>query len=126
MIPTVQQTVAARFPQLRGKRVLVAASGGADSTALALALRDIGCDVVLAHVHHGIRGKAADVEPLKARWEEALAEVNREVNDGIPCIVAVGTAFAEKPYDFADLMKIADARMYEDKRRKKKPGEEIR
>ena len=71
-------------------------------------------------------GKAADVEPLKARWEEALAEVNRGVNDGIPCIVAVGTAFAEKPYDFAELMKIADARMYEDKRRKKKPGEEIR
>ena len=71
-------------------------------------------------------GQAADVEPLKARWEEALAEVNREVNDGIPCIVAVGTAFAEKPYDFAELMKIADARMYEDKRRKKKPGEEIR
>jgi len=71
-------------------------------------------------------GKAADVEPLKARWEEALAEVNREVADGIPCIVAVGTAFAEKPYDFAELMKLADARMYEDKRRKKKPGEEIR
>ena len=71
-------------------------------------------------------GKAADVEPLKARWEEALAAVNREVADGIPCIVAVGTAFADKPYDFAELMKIADARMYEDKRRKKKPGEEIR
>ncbi len=71
-------------------------------------------------------GKEADVEPLKARWEEALAEVNRETGDGIPCIIAVGTAFAEKPYDFAELMKIADARMYEDKRRKKKPGEEIR
>ena len=71
-------------------------------------------------------GRAADVPALQARWEEALAEVNREVDDGIPCIVAVGTAFAEKPYDFAELMKLADARMYEDKRRKKKPGEEIR
>lgn len=71
-------------------------------------------------------GNEADVAALKARWERSLAEVNQAADDGIPCIVAVGTAFAEKPYDFAELMKLADARMYEDKRRKKKPGEEIR
>ena len=71
-------------------------------------------------------GRADDVAALKTRWEQALADVNRETNDGIPCIIAVGTAFAEKPYDFAELMKLADARMYEDKRLKKKPGEEIR
>ncbi|MGD9781825.1 MAG: GGDEF domain-containing protein [Kiritimatiellia bacterium] len=71
-------------------------------------------------------GNAEDVAALKARWEESLAEVNRAGGDGIPCIVAVGTAFAAKPYDFAELMKLADARMYEDKRLKKKPGEEIR
>ena len=71
MISTVQKTVATRFPQLRGKRVLVAASGGADSTALALALRDLGCEIALAHVHHGIRGKAADAD---ARFVAALAK----------------------------------------------------
>ena len=71
MISTVQKTVAARFPQIRGKRVLVAASGGADSTALALALKDLGCDVALAHVHHGIRGRAADAD---ARFVAALAK----------------------------------------------------
>ena len=71
MIPTVQKTVATRFPQLRGKRVLVAASGGADSTALALALQDLGCGIALAHVHHGIRGKAADAD---ARFVAALAK----------------------------------------------------
>ena len=71
MIPTVQQTVATRFPPLRGKRVLVAASGGADSTALALALKDLGCDIALAHVHHGLRGKAADAD---ARFVAALAK----------------------------------------------------
>ena len=71
MIPTVQQTVATRFPQLRGKRVLVAASGGADSTALALALKGLGCKIALAHVHHGIRGKAADAD---ARFVAALAK----------------------------------------------------
>ena len=70
MIPTVQKTVATRFPQIRGKRVLVAASGGADSTALALALRELGCPLALAHVHHGIRGKAADAD---ARFVAALA-----------------------------------------------------
>lgn len=71
-------------------------------------------------------GTEADVAALKARWEQSLADVNQAADDGIPCIVAVGAAFAEKPYDFAGLMKVADARMYEDKRRKKKPGEEIR
>lgn len=70
MIPTVQKTVATRFPQIRGKRVLVAASGGADSTALALALRELGCEIALAHVHHGIRGKAADAD---AKFVAALA-----------------------------------------------------
>ena len=70
MIPTVRKTVAARFPELPGKRVLVAASGGADSTALALALKELGCELVLAHVHHGIRGKTADAD---ARFVAALA-----------------------------------------------------
>ena len=71
MISTVQKTVAARFPQLRGKRVLVAASGGADSTALALALQELGARIVLAHVHHGIRGRAAAAD---ARFVAALAK----------------------------------------------------
>ncbi len=71
MIATVQKTVAARFPLLRGKRVLVAASGGADSTALALALKDLGGEIVLAHVHHGIRGKSAAAD---ARFVRALAK----------------------------------------------------
>ncbi len=70
MIATVQRTAAAHFPRLRGTRVLVAASGGADSTALALALRELGCSIVLAHVHHGIRGAAADAD---ARFVRRLA-----------------------------------------------------
>ncbi|NCA81410.1 MAG: tRNA lysidine(34) synthetase TilS [Opitutae bacterium] len=71
VISTVRKTVATRFPHLRGKRVLVAASGGADSTALALALKDLGCDIALAHVHHGIRGKTAAAD---ARFVAALAK----------------------------------------------------
>ena len=71
MISTVEKTVATRFPPLRGKRVLVAASGGADSTALALALRELGCAIALAHVHHGIRGKSAAAD---ARFVATLAK----------------------------------------------------
>ncbi|MEM7264096.1 MAG: tRNA lysidine(34) synthetase TilS, partial [Planctomycetota bacterium] len=44
-------------------RWLVACSGGADSTALCLALHRLlpaGAELVVAHVHHGIRGEEAD------------------------------------------------------------------
>jgi tRNA(Ile)-lysidine synthetase-like protein len=51
---------------LTGQRVLVAASGGLDSTVLAHALatapRRLGIEVVLGHVHHGLRGAEADAD----------------------------------------------------------------
>jgi len=71
VIQTVQQTAATRFPRLSGKRVLVAASGGADSTALALVLKALGCEIALAHVNHGIRGKEAAAD---ARFVRVLAK----------------------------------------------------
>ena len=57
----------------RGSRVLVGFSGGADSTALlhllcALAPR-LGLTLVIAHLHHGIRGRAADED---ARWARKI------------------------------------------------------
>ena len=66
-----------------------------------------------------------EIPEIKKEWENALEKINANTRE-IPCIVAVGIAYGEKEYDFSELMKIADARMYEDKRRKKKPGEEIR
>jgi tRNA(Ile)-lysidine synthase len=55
----------------RGRRVLIAASGGVDSTvlvhgvhALAAALR---VEPVLAHVHHGLRGADADADEAFVR-----------------------------------------------------------
>ena len=66
-----------------------------------------------------------EVDSLKARWEAELARLNT-AEDGINCVVAVGVVYGEKGYNFSELMKKADALMYEDKKAKKKPGEEIR
>lgn len=66
-----------------------------------------------------------EVADLKDRWEKELARLNT-LEDGIECVIAAGVVYGEKGYDFAALMKEADERMYEDKRSKKKPGEEIR
>ena len=70
MLATVRNTMATRLPPLRGQRVLVAISGGADSVALTLALHHLGVKLVLAHVNHGIRGRAAAAD---ARFVAALA-----------------------------------------------------
>jgi tRNA(Ile)-lysidine synthase len=51
---------------LRGQCVLVAASGGLDSTVLAHALAGaaarLRCTVAIGHVHHGLRGAEADAD----------------------------------------------------------------
>ena len=44
---------------LRGKRVLCAVSGGADSMCLLSLLFSRGIDVYAAHFEHGIRGEEA-------------------------------------------------------------------
>ncbi|HWS89383.1 MAG TPA: tRNA lysidine(34) synthetase TilS [Pyrinomonadaceae bacterium] len=69
----------------RGERVLVAVSGGADSTALLLALEELkragllGVDLTAAHLDHGLRGEAGAGD---ARWVEALAR-----GLGFECVV---------------------------------------
>jgi len=68
-----------------GTRVLAAASGGADSVALALALARLAPGhgfalAALAHFHHGLRGPEADEDE---RFVEALAG-----RLGVPCFTA--------------------------------------
>lgn len=59
----VAKTIERLSPLDQSERVLVAWSGGADSTALAVVLSILGYDVILAHVDHGMRvGSAEDAE----------------------------------------------------------------
>ncbi|MFN2481517.1 MAG: tRNA lysidine(34) synthetase TilS [Pyrinomonadaceae bacterium] len=61
---------------LDGARVVVAASGGADSTALLLALEELrgrgllSIELKAAHLDHGLRGEAGERDE---RWVEGLA-----------------------------------------------------
>jgi tRNA(Ile)-lysidine synthase len=61
---------------VRGERVLVAVSGGADSTALLLALEELkrigllDVELTAAHLDHGLRGASAEED---ARFAESLA-----------------------------------------------------
>lgn len=54
------------FPDLLGQRLVIACSGGPDSTALALLLsrtrEQLNTSLVVAHVHHGVRGVEADAD----------------------------------------------------------------
>src|SRR5262245_18501560 len=55
----------------RNDRVLVGVSGGADSVCLALVLRELGHEIALAHVNHGLRGQESDDD---ATFTAALAQ----------------------------------------------------
>ena len=71
---------------LRGERVLVAVSGGADSAALLLALEELtragllGVELTAAHLDHGLRGERGRED---ARWVAWLAG-----SLGFRCVVA--------------------------------------
>jgi tRNA(Ile)-lysidine synthase len=52
-------------------RVLAGVSGGADSVCMALVLQELGYELAMAHLNHGLRGTAADEDEA---FTEALAQ----------------------------------------------------
>lgn len=54
---------------LKGKKIIVAVSGGSDSMVLAAILKDIAGTIVIAHCNFGLRGKESNGdEKLVANW----------------------------------------------------------
>ena len=84
LLCAVAQTVRVRKLFEAGQCLLVAVSGGADSVALLLALQTLrrtrGLRLTVAHLHHGIRGRAADAD---ADFVQRLCRRLR-----LPCVVA--------------------------------------
>lgn len=70
---------------VRGKKLLVALSGGADSVALLALLRAAGeCGLAAAHFEHGIRGEASRADAdfcrdLCAKWKVEYFEARADV-----------------------------------------------
>ena len=64
-----------------------------------------------------------EAERIRRDWEAGLDKLNR-AGDGIRCVIACGFAFGEKEDDPDKVFALADERMYEDKRVKKRKAEQ--
>ncbi len=56
---------------------------------------------------------------VKKDWEDALAELNDVPND-LECVIACGLAYGEGDFELKNILRIADERMYENKKAIKK------
>ena len=96
-----------------GLRLCVAISGGADSTALLLALREqavaLGVGLSAAHLHHGMRGAAADADRDFVRSVcTRLAVPLHEAEADVPALAAALHQTAEEAARNARLEFFAD------------------
>lgn len=73
---------------LRAEGAVLGLSGGRDSVALLLLLRQLGIRVHALHVHHGLRGAAADADEQFCRELCAAKEIPfRSVRVDVPALV---------------------------------------
>jgi tRNA(Ile)-lysidine synthase len=105
LVDTVRATVARERLFAPGERVLVAVSGGADSVALlhvlVLLRGELGLDLRVAHVHHGLRAEA-----------DRDAEFVRGVTERLGCPfaiqrVAVARGAGRSPEEAARIARLA-------------------
>jgi tRNA(Ile)-lysidine synthase len=72
----VRETIQKHHMLASTDRILAGVSGGADSTCLALVLKELGYEVAVAHINHSLRGPAADED------QDFTAELSRRL--GLP------------------------------------------
>jgi len=114
LIGVVRRSIADHAMLRPGERVLVALSGGADSTGLALVLselrRRLGIDVVAGHVHHGLRGSEADLDQERAAATAAALGIPFEAVAIAPGALRGANLEARaRTARYAALRRIADA-----------------
>src|SRR5581483_601271 len=78
----IREAIARFFAAHRIELPLVAVSGGVDSTALLVALAELGVDCIAAHVNHHLRGEESDEDERFVRELCAQRSVRLEVLDG--------------------------------------------
>ena len=64
MLLKLQQHISDNFPFLKGKKLLIAISGGVDSVVLTQLLIDLNFDISFAHCNFKLRGKESDLDAL--------------------------------------------------------------
>lgn len=72
-----EKHIATVFPNVKGKKILIACSGGVDSMALSKLLLLLGFDIALAHCNFKIRGEESD--------EDEVFVTKTAKDWGIPC-----------------------------------------
>jgi tRNA(Ile)-lysidine synthase len=86
---------------LRGRRVLVAVSGGIDSVVLAHALHETSAvarlEVCLGHVNHGLRGAASDADQAAVEALAATLGAPCQVRHVDPATLRAGRGSRERP-----------------------------
>ncbi len=81
----------------RGGRLLVACSGGVDSTVLLHLARGLGLDVVAGHVNHGLRGAEADADEAFVAETAARLGCGFAVRRVDPGALRAGRSSLERP-----------------------------
>ncbi len=60
MLTNFKNHISNTFPALKGKRILIACSGGLDSVVLSRLFKELNYDISLAHCNFSLRGKESD------------------------------------------------------------------
>ena len=108
---TLARTIRDRALFERGDLILVAVSGGPDSTALLHALKTSGYRLVAAHLNHGFRGDeaSADAEYVRALCEDLRVSVSVAYRNvpGIKKLEKVSSQVAARRVRYAFLEQVA-------------------